>query len=75
MSQFNIILAAGMFLFVLAAGPTVQVLKLFSTTLGDYFQHLVEYSFWMDLRPDAKWQDRWTLFYWGWWISWSAMTW
>ncbi|MBT4137893.1 MAG: hypothetical protein HOE48_08260 [Candidatus Latescibacteria bacterium] len=28
-------------------------------------------SFWIDMRTEGNWQTGWTIFYWGWWISWS----
>ncbi|MFC2087383.1 BCCT family transporter [Bacteroidota bacterium] len=64
---------AGMFLllfFVFFAGPTLYVLKMFITTLGGYIQNIVDMSLWLDLRKDSTWQGDWTLFYWGWWLSW-----
>jgi choline/glycine/proline betaine transport protein len=58
-------------LFVFFAGPTIYQLKIFVTTLGDYVQNIIQTSFWIDLRQGNDWQSNWTLFYWGWWISWS----
>ena len=71
LSQFNILLALGILGFVFLMGPTLFQLELFTTTLGDYFQHLVQTSFWVDTREGSSWQSNWTIFYWGWWISWS----
>ena len=71
LSEFNMILAGLMLLFIFAVGPTLFQIKLFATSLGGYLQHFVETSLWMDLRPDNTWQTGWTIFYWGWWVSWS----
>jgi len=57
--------------FVFLAGPTLFQLKMFVLGIGDYLLHIVPTSLWIDLRPDSNWQANWTLFYWGWWISWS----
>lgn len=57
--------------FVFLAGPTLFQVELFLTGLGDYLQNLVGTSLWLDPRQDSDWQATWTLFYWGWWISWS----
>jgi choline/glycine/proline betaine transport protein len=32
---------------------------------------VVPSSLWLDMRENSTWQQDWTLFYWGWWISWS----
>ncbi|WP_454062471.1 BCCT family transporter [Candidatus Nitrospira salsa] len=58
-------------LFVFFTGPTLFQIKLFLTGIGDYLQNLVGTSLWLDPRQDSNWQSTWTLFYWGWWISWS----
>lgn len=62
----------GLFLiFVFVAGPTGYQVATFFSAITDYVQQLLPTSVWLDLRPDSDWQARWTLFYWGWWISWS----
>lgn len=71
LSQFNILLAFGVLGFVFVFGPTLFQIKLFTSTLGDYLQNLVHMSFWMEMKETASWQKGWTVFYWGWWISWS----
>lgn len=71
LSVFNLALAGVMLAFVLVAGPTLFIAELFVTSLGSYLQHFLERTFWVALDPDDTWQSRWTLFYWGWWISWS----
>ena len=71
LSQFNILLALALLLFVLIAGPTLFQLRLLTTTVGDYLQHIVGMSFWMGEGKANDWQKSWTIFYWGWWISWS----
>jgi len=70
LSMINLSIMLSLLVFVFIAGPTLFQIKLFLTTLGDYLQHLVETSLWVDMRPDNKWQGNWTIFYWGWWISW-----
>jgi choline/glycine/proline betaine transport protein len=62
----------GLFLiFVFVAGPTGYQTATFVSAITDYVQHFLPTSVWLDLRPNADWQAYWTLFYWGWWISWS----
>jgi choline/glycine/proline betaine transport protein len=71
LSVFNVILGGLVLLFVFLAGPTVFQLKVLTNTLGSYLSSLVDLSLWIDLAEDASWQKGWTIFYWGWWISWS----
>ncbi len=71
LSEFNIIMASVLLIFVFLVGPTVFLLGLFSDSLGYYLTNMVHKSFWMDSFADNPWLDNWTLFYWGWWIAWS----
>lgn len=74
LSQLNIWLAGGFMLFLFILGPTVYILKNFTQSLGYYLQNLPQMSFWVEAQhglSNKSWQSSWTLFYWGWWISWS----
>jgi len=71
LSITNIYIALLMLSFVFIFGPTLFQLKLFVSATGDYFQNLIQTSFWIDTRKGNPWQVNWTVFYWGWWISWS----
>ncbi|HKK34906.1 MAG TPA: BCCT family transporter [Paracoccaceae bacterium] len=53
------------------AGPTLYALELLISTFGGYVQRLPAMSLWLDPGAGSDWQTDWTLFYWGWWISWS----
>ena len=71
LSALNVWLAASFLVFVLAVGPTLLVLSLYVESIGVYIQILPEFSFWNAALLDTQWQQWWTIFYWGWWISWS----
>ena len=71
LSQLNVWLAAAFLFFVLLVGPTLLVLSLYVESIGSYIQILPEFSFWNAALVDTQWQQWWTIFYWGWWISWS----
>lgn len=71
LSQFNIGLAGIIFLFVLVTGPTVYILELFVDSIGYYLQTLPATSFETSPGRQNGWHEKWTLFYWSWWISWS----
>lgn len=70
LSMTNLFVMFLLMFFVFFAGPTLYIIKLFVTSLGDYVHKVIPASLWLDLREGSDWQGEWTLFYWGWWISW-----
>ncbi len=71
LSELNIILAIVLLLFVLAVGSTVFLLQAFVQNIGTYLGAVVSRTFRMYAYEPNDWLGKWTLFYWGWWISWS----
>ncbi len=71
LSELNMILAAIFMSFVLLVGPTLFILGSFVETVGYYAASLPTLSFWTETFEGTAWQNSWTVFYWGWWISWS----
>jgi choline/glycine/proline betaine transport protein len=71
LSQLNIALAAGLMLFVLVLGPTLFIMKAVLENMGYYLQNLPQLATWNETYEATDWQQGWTVFYWGWWISWS----
>ena len=71
LSELNMCLAGLFMVFVLLAGPTLFILGSFVQTLGYYFAMLPTFSFWTETFEQTDWQNSWTVFYWGWWVSWS----
>jgi len=71
LSELNIILAIGLLIFVLIAGSTVFLLQAFVQNVGTYLSAVVQRTFRMYAYEPNDWLGQWTLFYWGWWISWS----
>ncbi|MDA0261744.1 MAG: BCCT family transporter, partial [Proteobacteria bacterium] len=71
-SEWNIYLSAVLVAFFLFAGPTEWLMGFFVTTIGDYLWNAVPMGFWVARETsDIAWQGGWTIFYWGWWISWA----
>ena len=73
-SNFNMIAALILAVFVLILGPTVIILNTIPTAAGSYLSQFFE----MASRTGAsangtagEWLSGWTIFYWAWWISWS----
>lgn len=71
LSEFNVMLAAGLMLFVLLAGPTSDLLRAFVQNIGLYLDKFLLKTFNIYAYQPTPWIDAWTLFYWSWWISWS----
>ncbi len=74
LSNINMVLALILAVFVFVAGPTLLILNLVPTALGDYAKDMVA----MASRTDASggdataaWLSGWTIFYWAWWVSWT----
>jgi choline/glycine/proline betaine transport protein len=73
LSLLALYLSIALAIFVLIAGPTLLLLMALPVNIGYYAQNLVRTSFeTFYLNSSGRsWQSQWTLFYWGWWISWS----
>ncbi|WP_084493529.1 BCCT family transporter [Brackiella oedipodis] len=71
LSQLNITLAVLLLLFILFAGHTVDLLQSFVQNIGDYSSTLIGRTFNLYAYHKTDWLGGWTIFYWGWWLSWS----
>ena len=71
LSQINMALAGLFLIFLLAVGPALFIMSAFVQSLGFYVDALPELAFWNEAFTGTEWQGSWTVFYWGWWISWS----
>ncbi|WP_261781633.1 MULTISPECIES: BCCT family transporter [unclassified Rhodococcus (in: high G+C Gram-positive bacteria)] len=74
LSNINMVLALVLALFVFVLGPTVLILNLIPTTIGDYASQLFHMSARSAASSDpetASWLSSWTIFYWAWWVSWT----
>ena len=71
LSEFNMLLAVLLMLFVLLAGPTVFLFQTFVENTGLYLSGIVARTFNLYAYDPSDWIGGWTVFYWGWWISWS----
>lgn len=80
LSELNIILSIVLILFFFIWGPSRYLVMSLIDATGDYLAHFIEMSFWMDASKQdpaawegwkSSWQGWWTVFYWGWWLSWA----
>ena len=71
-SEWNIWLSVVLVAFFLFGGPFQWLMGFFMTSLGDYIWNVIPMGFWTAGEAgDRAWQGGWTIFYWGWWISWA----
>ena len=71
-SEWNIWLSIILLATFVAVGPFQWLMSFFVTSIGDYLWNFVPMGFWTASEPGAAaWQGGWTIFYWGWWISWA----
>lgn len=71
-SEWNIWLSVVLLAFFLFGGPFKWLMGFFVTSIGDYLWNVVPMGFWTaGTEGEIAWQGGWTIFYWGWWISWA----
>ncbi len=71
-SEWNIWLSLVLLAFFLFGGPFKWLMGFFVTSLGDYIWNVIPMGFWTaGTDKEIAWQGGWTIFYWGWWISWA----
>ena len=71
LSNINMVLAASLAIFVLVLGPTLFLLQSWVQNLGGYVQALPELMLRTSPFAEDGWAGAWTIFYWGWWMSWA----
>jgi choline/glycine/proline betaine transport protein len=74
LSQFNIVLAAGLLVFLAIVGPTAYLFKEMVQSFGVYMQGFLANSLNVSAfygEDGDAWQAGWTAYYWGWWMSWT----
>jgi choline/carnitine/betaine transport len=74
LSNTNMVLALVLAAFVFVAGPTLLILNLLPTALGDYASQMTEMASRTAASGDdamKDWLANWTIFYWAWWVSWT----
>ena len=73
LSNFNMVLAIALALFVFVVGPTMFVLDILPSAVAAYFGDLPEMAGRTNAQGEsvATWLSYYTVFYWAWWISWT----
>lgn len=73
LSNLNIGLGTILMVVALIIGPTVLILDMFTSSTGSLLNTFLSNSFDTAALDSQKreWMSGWTLYYWGWWLSWS----
>lgn len=73
LSNLNIGLGTVLMIIALIVGPTVLILNMFTSSTGSLLNTFLFNSFDTAALNGQKreWMSSWTLYYWGWWLSWS----
>lgn len=71
LADFNIYLAFALLFFVLAAGPTIFILKVGTNSIGLMLQNFIRMSLWTDPISNSGFVENWTIFYWAWWVAYA----
>ncbi|WP_340291676.1 BCCT family transporter [Staphylococcus coagulans] len=73
LSNLNIGLGTLLLIAGLIVGPTILILNMLTSSTGSLLNSFLFNSF--DAAPTnpqkREWMTNWTLYYWGWWLSWS----
>ncbi|MFH0412353.1 BCCT family transporter [Corynebacterium sp. L4756] len=74
LSNANMVMAAFLAIFVFVLGPSVTILNMVPSSIGNYLSSFTEMIGRTAESADGtagEWLSGWTIFYWAWWISWS----
>ncbi|RDI30408.1 choline/glycine/proline betaine transport protein [Rhodococcus sp. AG1013] len=71
LSNINMLLAVALAVFVLLLGPTLFIMQSWVQNLGGYMQALPKMALRTSPFAEDGWAGAWTIFYWGWWMSWA----
>ena len=72
LSEFNMLLAGLLLLFVLFSYETLFLLNALVMNVGDYITGFLAMSFHTyAYDPPTDWLNAWTIFFWAWWIAWG----
>jgi choline/glycine/proline betaine transport protein/glycine betaine transporter len=71
LGDVNMWVFVAVFLFVFIFGPTLFLVNITTSSIGQYLANLLPMSLYTAPGVEGNWLGDWTIFYWAWWISWS----
>ncbi len=72
LADINMVLAASVINFVLLAGPTLFILNMSVNSVGLMLKNFWAMTMWTDPIEKSGFPEDWTIFYWAWWLAFSA---
>ena len=70
LSRFNVLLAAGLMVFILMFGPSKFIVNGYIQGVGTMVQNFIPMA---TYRGDEGWLGGWTVFFWGWFLGYGPM--
>ena len=71
MSELNLVLTFAFLFFILAAGPSLFIIKAGANSVGLAIQNFFAMSLWTDPIMNSGFVESWTVFYWAWWVAYA----
>ena len=74
LSNINMVLAVLLAIIVFVGGPTLFILNIIPSAIGDFIDELpamASRTAAVGNKDMSEWLSSWTIFYWAWWISWT----
>lgn len=71
LSDFNVLMALGLMLYVFIAGPTLFLTDMAISSLGMMVQEFVSMATWMDPMDSSGFTKDWTVFYYAWFVAYA----
>lgn len=72
LSEFNVLLAIGLMVYILITGRTSFLFDALIMNIGEYVSSFPSMTMDTYAFSDAQeWLNSWTLFFWAWWIAWA----
>jgi len=71
LSDFNVLMALGMMLFVFIVGPTLFLTNMAISSFGMMVQEFVSMATWMDPMNSSGFTKDWTVFYYAWFVAYA----
>ncbi|HJN43873.1 MAG: BCCT family transporter [Vicinamibacterales bacterium] len=69
LSDVNVVLALVLLAYMVIVGPTVFLLQTSLNSVGVLLAEFIRMNSWTDPFTDSGFVERWTIFYWAWWVA------
>ena len=73
LADINTYIAYFLLLYVFIVGPTTFIMNTWCNSLGLMISEFARLSLWSDPISNGGFPERWTVFYWAWWVAYAPM--